>query len=115
MTLACSFSVEDAVVLHLWKQVAADVDVFALDTGRLPEATYRRRRDVFAAKYDLQIRWFFPQAAAVRNYYARRAPTRSGMGWRSARVLQHRKVEPLGRARWQVTRPGSPACGGDSR
>lgn len=98
LTLACSFSVEDAVVLHLWKQVAADVDVFALDTGRLPEATYRAAA-TFAAKYDLQIRWFFPQAAAVQELLR----AKGAYSFRDGLAERHeccniRKVEPLGRA-----------------
>lgn len=98
LTLACSFSVEDAVVVDLWQQAAADVDVFALDTGRLPEATYRAAATL-AHRYDLNIRWFFPQAEAVQQLLQ----LKGAYSFRDSLAERHeccniRKVEPLGRA-----------------
>ena len=41
LAIASSFSIEDCVVIDVAHKVAADVRVFALDTGRLPEETYQ--------------------------------------------------------------------------
>ncbi len=98
LTLACSFSVEDTVVLQLWKQAARDVDVFALDTGRLPEATYRAAATL-AHKYEVELRWFCPQAEAVQQLLR----SKGAYSFRDGLAERHeccaiRKVEPLGRA-----------------
>ena len=40
-TLATSFGLEDMVLLDLIARHAPSIEVFTLDTGRLPEETYR--------------------------------------------------------------------------
>ena len=40
LQLACSFSVEDVVVIDLIHRLQLPVGIFALDTGRLNEETY---------------------------------------------------------------------------
>jgi phosphoadenosine phosphosulfate reductase len=64
IAIASSFSIEDCVVIDIATRIDANVKVFALDTGRLPEATYvtaDRVRD----KYRVAIAWQFPERAAV--------------------------------------------------
>ena len=40
VALACSFSVEDVVIIDLLQEKGLQANIFALDTGRLNEETY---------------------------------------------------------------------------
>ena len=96
--LACSFSVEDIVLIDLIHQQRLEVGVFALDTGRLPEETYEVAEAV-AQRYGIAIDWYFPERAAVE-----RLEREKGLfSFRESLENRHeccriRKVEPLGRA-----------------
>lgn len=97
LTLACSFSLEDAVVVDLWARVAQP-RVFALDTGRLPEETFTAA-EALARRYDLRIEWYHPEAASVEHLLATKGP----LSFRDSLANRHeccriRKVEPLARA-----------------
>jgi phosphoadenosine phosphosulfate reductase len=66
---ASSFGAEDMVLLDLLDDLRLDVDVFTLDTGRLPEETH----DLIARArkhYGLPIRILFPDAAEVEAFVA---------------------------------------------
>ena len=69
VAFASSFGAEDMVLLDLIDDVGLDVDVFTLDTGRLPEETHdliaRARRD-----YRRPIRILFPDASEVEAFVA---------------------------------------------
>lgn len=98
LVLACSFSVEDAVVVHLLKQFTDTPRVFALDTGRLPEETYRAA-EALAHKYGLAIEWYFPRAEAVERLLREKG----AFSFFDSLDNRHeccgiRKVEPLARA-----------------
>ncbi len=58
--LACSFSVEDVVIIHMAMEAGLPVGVFALDTGRLNEETYEVA-DAVTERYRVKIDWFFPE------------------------------------------------------
>ncbi len=96
--LACSFSVEDIVLIDLIRQQRLDVGIFALDTGRLPEETYEVAEAV-VQRYGVAIDWYFPERAAVE-----RLEREKGLfSFRESLENRHeccriRKVEPLGRA-----------------
>lgn len=95
---ASSFSIEDVVVTDLLTRIRPDVRVFAIDTGRLPEATLLCA-DTVAARFHLQIAWFFPRHDAVEELI-RKNGTHS---FRESLEKRHaccgiRKVEPLSRA-----------------
>jgi phosphoadenosine phosphosulfate reductase len=97
LVLACSFSLEDAVVVDLWSQVGTP-RVFALDTGRLPEETYQAA-EALASRYGLDIEWYFPQAEAVQTLLR----AKGAYSFYESLDNRHeccgiRKVEPLGRA-----------------
>lgn len=98
VALACSFSLEDVVVLHMLTTLAAAPRVFALDTGRLPDETYEIAETV-RALYGVSIRWYFPDREAVE-----RLETDKGLfSFRDSvedrrECCRIRKVEPLGRA-----------------
>ncbi len=98
LALACSFSLEDAVVAHLLCQSTAQPRIFALDTGRLPEETYLAAERL-AARYGVAIEWYFPQAGAVEALVREKG----AYSFRSSLADRHeccriRKVEPLARA-----------------
>ncbi len=105
LVLACSFSVEDAVVVHLLAQCTARPQVFALDTGRLPEETYQAA-EALRVRYGLAIDWYSPDTAAVEALMR----AKGAHSFRCSLQDRHeccrvRKVEPLqralaGRAAW---------------
>ena len=97
-TFASSFGAEDMVLLDLIDELGLDVDVFTLDTGRLPEETHdliaRARRD-----YSAPIRVLFPDAAEVEAFVAAHGPNAfyDGIELRK-RCCEIRKLVPLRRA-----------------
>jgi len=98
VALACSFSVEDVVLIEMIRGARLDVSVFALDTGRLPEETYQIAAAV-SERFALSIDWYAPQTAAVESLLRLKGP----LSFRDSVVERHaccdlRKVEPLGRA-----------------
>lgn len=98
VALASSFSVEDIVLIDLIQQIEEQVEVFALDTGRLNEETYEVA-DAVSHKYGIRINWFFPQREAVEKL-----EREDGLfSFRESLEKRHacchiRKVEPLLRA-----------------
>jgi phosphoadenosine phosphosulfate reductase len=98
LALASSFSLEDAIVLHLLVKVRPDARVFALDTGRLDPETYECA-EALRRRYGVTIEWYFPRHEAVQEL-----ERRQGLFSFKESVAQRkeccgiRKVEPLGRA-----------------
>jgi phosphoadenosine phosphosulfate reductase len=96
--LACSFSMEDAVIIDFIHKNGLPVGVFALDTGRLNEETYEVAESI-RDRYGIRIDWNFPKHDAVEQL-------ERGKGLYSFRESldnRHeccaiRKVEPLARA-----------------
>jgi len=96
--VACSFSVEDLVILDLVHRLKLPVGVFALDTGRLNEETYQVAEGI-TDRYGITITWFFPQLQEVEELLRAKGP----YSFRESLENRHeccrvRKVEPLGRA-----------------
>lgn len=93
-----SFGAEDMVVLDLIRRHQLPIDVFTLDTGRLPEETYRLMQRVEEV-YGLCYETYYPDAAAVQALVAER-----GINGFYASIENRkaccavRKVEPLTRA-----------------
>src|SRR5512138_834373 len=69
--VACSFSVEDMVIIDMIHQLQLPVGVFALDTGRLNEETYEVA-DALTERYRLRVEWFFPRHEAVEELLRRK-------------------------------------------
>jgi phosphoadenosine phosphosulfate reductase len=98
VALASSFGAEDVVLIDMLAGLTSKPRVFAIDTGRLPEATYEAM-DQVRERYGLVIDIYFPEAAAVE-----RLERESGFySFRSSLEARHaccqvRKVEPLQRA-----------------
>ncbi|HSG22172.1 MAG TPA: phosphoadenylyl-sulfate reductase [Azonexus sp.] len=97
-TFANSLGAEDMVLTDLIVKSALPIEIFSLDTGRLPLETY----DLMAAvdqHYGLKLKVYFPQSEAVENYvranginaFYESIELRKG-------CCYMRKVEPLQRA-----------------
>ena len=95
---ACSFGAEDMVLLDVIARHVRAIEVFTLDTGRLPEETHALL-DTVRDKYPISIRTYFPESAAVQTWVEQNGP--NAFYRSTAQRLQccHiRKVEPLARA-----------------
>jgi phosphoadenosine phosphosulfate reductase len=96
--VACSFSVEDLVVIDLIHELKLPIGIFALDTGRLNEETHLVAEGI-TGRYGIDIEWFFPRHDAVEELLRAKGP----FSFRESLENRHeccriRKVEPLGRA-----------------
>jgi phosphoadenosine phosphosulfate reductase len=98
LALACSFGApEGLVLLDMMHRIDPSSRVFAIDTGRLPQATHDLV-DRVRARYDKRVEVIFPRAQAVESMVAAK-----GMNLFYASVenrqlcCQVRKVEPLQR------------------
>jgi phosphoadenosine phosphosulfate reductase len=96
--LACSFSVEDVVLIDLAAQEGLPLGIFALDTGRLNEETYEVAEAV-RERYGIPIDWCFPQHQQVESLERQKGlfSFRESLENRHE-CCQIRKVEPLQRA-----------------
>ena len=66
---ANSFGAEDVVMTDLIARHAPGIEIFTLDTGRLPEPTHALMREL-ADRYDLPIRVFYPDGAELEAFTA---------------------------------------------
>jgi len=98
VALASSFGAEDIVLIDMLARATPKPRVFAIDTGRLHEATYEVMEDV-CQRYGLTIEAYYPEQCAVEAL-----ERESGFySFRKSLAARHeccriRKVEPLGRA-----------------
>ena len=96
--LASSLSIEDMVLTDLLVRYAPSIEMFTLDTGRLPAETYALIAKI-KEHYGRNVRVYFPETTAVENYV-----NRNGVNafYRSVELREQccaiRKVEPLKRA-----------------
>lgn len=96
--LASSFGAEDMVLLDLIHKSAPTIEVFTLDTGRLPEETHRLMEQV-KERYGLLTRIYYPQAPAVEEYVRTHGTNAFYQSVELRLNCCHiRKVEPLRRA-----------------
>lgn len=96
--LACSFGVEDLVLIDLISRFALEVGVFAIDTGRLPEETCTVAEAV-RERYALTIHWFFPDRGAVESLLSEKGLFSFQQSLENRQECCFiRKVEPLRRA-----------------
>lgn len=97
-TFACSFGAEDVLLLDAIAKHARRIEVFTLDTGRLPEETQSLLETV-RDLYPIPIRTYFPDASAVETWVAQNGPNAF---YKSVTQRQQccgiRKVQPLQRA-----------------
>jgi len=95
---ACSFGAEDMVLLDAIARHARKIEVFTLDTGRLPEET-QTLFEVVREKYPIGIRTYFPDAVAIQAWVEQNGPNAFYKSVAQRQQCCHiRKVEPLQRA-----------------
>lgn len=93
-----SFGAEDMVVFDLIRRHTLPIDIFTLDTGRLPAETYRLMQKV-EQRYGRCVTVWFPDAAAVQRLVGRDGINGfyDSVDKRKA-CCAVRKLEPLARA-----------------
>lgn len=98
LTFANSFGAEDMVLTDLILANKLPIEIFSLDTGRLPAETYKLIGEV-EQHYHTRLKVFFPEAAAVEQYVRTEGINAfyNSVELRKA-CCQIRKVEPLRRA-----------------
>ena len=95
---ACSFGAEDMVILDAIAKNARAIQVFTLDTGRLPEETHALM-ETARNTYSITIPTYFPDAIAVQTWVEQNGPNGFFKSIAQRRQCCHiRKVEPLKRA-----------------
>lgn len=95
---ANSLGAEDMVLTDVIFAAGLPIEVFTLDTGRLPNETYALL-DAIAARYGKRLRIVFPRADAVEAYVAEHGVNGFyGSVELRNKCCQIRKIEPLRRA-----------------
>ncbi len=95
---ANSFGAEDMVLTDLISKHAPSIETFSLDTGRLPDETYRLMQEV-RDRYGISITTYFPDAQLVEEYVRAHGPNAFYDSVELRKRCCHiRKVEPLKRA-----------------
>ena len=95
---ANSLGAEDMVLTDMIARAGLDVELFCLDTGRLPVETYQLM-DALEQRYGIALKRYYPQREAIEDYVRNHGVD----AFYSSPALRRaccalRKVEPLGRA-----------------
>ncbi len=97
-TFSNSLGAEDMVLTDLIAQHQPDIEMFSLDTGRLPQETYDLMQEV-RKHYAVPLKIYFPDAAQVEKYVAQNGVNGFYDSVENRKACCHmRKVEPLKRA-----------------
>ena len=98
MTFANSYGAEDMVLTDIIMKDNLDIEIFSLDTGRLPVETYTLMGEV-EKTYDTKPVVFFPKHEAVEDYVRTKGMNAFYESIELRKACCHmRKVEPLKRA-----------------
>jgi phosphoadenosine phosphosulfate reductase len=98
IAFACSFGAEDMVLFDLIAMHARRIEIFTLDTGRLPEET-QTLLDAVRQKYPVPVRIYFPDATEVEQWVERNGANAFYRSISQRKECCHiRKVIPLRRA-----------------
>ena len=98
ITFANSFGVEDMVLTDLILRDKLPIEIFSLDTGRLPAETYTLMSEV-EQHYGMRLKVFFPKSDAVESYVRTHGINAFYESVDMRKACCHmRKVEPLQRA-----------------
>ena len=88
----------DLIAKNFSSKNGADIEMFSLDTGRLPQETYDLMQAV-RARYKVPLKIYFPDAARVEQYAAKNGVNGFYDSVELRMACCHmRKVEPLRRA-----------------
>lgn len=95
---ANSLGAEDMVLTDLIAKYQPGIEMFSLDTGRLPQETYDLMQEV-SERYPIPLKVYFPDSAAVERYVAQDGVNGfyNSVDSRKSCCFA-RKVEPLRRA-----------------
>ncbi len=98
VTFANSFGAEDMVLTDLILRERLPIEIFSLDTGRLPAETYTLMGEV-ERHYGTKLKIFFPRTDAVEDYVRTQGINAFYDSVELRKQCCHiRKVEPLKRA-----------------
>lgn len=98
VSLACSFSPEDIVIIDIAHKAGLSLGLFAIDTGRLHEETYEVA-EALTERYRLKIDWYFPRHEEVEQLEREKGVFSFRESLENRHECCHiRKVEPLSRA-----------------
>ncbi|HEX5363955.1 MAG TPA: phosphoadenylyl-sulfate reductase [Gallionella sp.] len=98
VTFANSLGAEDMVLTDLIAKRAIDIEMFSLDTGRLPAETYVLMQQL-RERYKLPLKVYFPESASVEAYVAQHGVNGFYDSVENRKGCCFvRKVEPLRRA-----------------
>lgn len=98
VAFANSLGAEDVVLTDLIAKHQPDIQMFSLDTGRLPQATYDLMQAV-RVRYSVPLQVYFPDAKLVEGYVAQNGVNGFYDSVDNRKACCHvRKVEPLKRA-----------------
>ena len=98
VTFANSLGAEDMVLTDLIAQHQPGIEMFSLDTGRLPQETYDLMQEV-RTRYGVPLKIYFPDAKQIEAYIARNGVNGFYDSVENRKGCCHiRKVEPLKRA-----------------
>jgi len=97
LAIATSFQAEGMVIVDIAAELAPEVRVFTLDTGRLPAETYQMMEEVHR-RYGIRVETVFPDSAEVESMTSRHG---ANLFYESvanrALCCRVRKVRPLER------------------
>ncbi|MEK9629588.1 MAG: phosphoadenylyl-sulfate reductase [Nitrospinota bacterium] len=96
--LACSFGMEDMVLIDMIAKLKGPITIFTLDTGRLHEETYQIM-DRVRSHYGLEIKTYFPNSEKVEKLVREKGffSFKESIDNRKE-CCAIRKIEPLNRA-----------------
>ena len=96
--LASSFGAEDMVLMDLICKHAPGIEIFTLDTGRLPKETYELMQQL-TSHYDKKVQVFYPDTTDIEEFVTTNGPNAF---YDSVELRKQccgiRKVAPLKRA-----------------
>jgi len=98
VTFANSLGAEDMVLTDLITLHQPDIEMFSLDTGRLPQETYDLMQEL-RRRYSVPLKIYFPDSVLVEEYVAQHGVNGFYDSVELRKACCHiRKVEPLKRA-----------------
>jgi phosphoadenosine phosphosulfate reductase len=97
-TLATSYGAEDMILMDMICKFSPEIEIFTLDTGRLPKETYDVMQEA-KAHYNREVQVYFPESSDVETYVTQQGPNAF---YNSVELRKEccaiRKVKPLKRA-----------------
>ena len=98
ITFANSFGAEDMVLTDIIMREKLAIEIFSLDTGRLPVETYELMAET-ESKYGIKLKVYFPKHEVVEQYVQTKGINAFYESIELRKACCHmRKVEPLQRA-----------------